>query len=181
MENIILLRIAKFFLQHPYREVYLRELAKALKLSPFATKRYLDLLLKNNLVEEERKANLRYFKANSSSLFYKHLKMAMTLKEIEESGLITFLQETIPNTSSIILFGSTAQGDDTEESDIDLVVIGKKISPPLGRFREVIQRDINLHIFSWPEWKKKAEEDEPFYNEVILHSIVLYGELPLAK
>ena len=48
MQNQIPLRILKFFLDNPYEEVYLRELAKKLKLSAFAVKKYADILIKEN-------------------------------------------------------------------------------------------------------------------------------------
>ena len=181
MGNLMILEIFKFFLENPYGEVYLRELAKKLKLSPFAIKKYIELLIKENLVKDERKANLRYFKANINNLFFKHLKIAFSINLLIKSGLIDFLKESIVNVSSITLFGSMAKGEDSKESDIDIVVIGKEKNFNLSRAKEKIGREINLHIFSWSEWNKKAKQDKPFYFEVISHGIQLYGELPLVR
>ena len=76
MQELIFLRVARFFLENPYEEVYLRQLAKKLGLSAFAIKKYADLLIKENLIKEERKANLRYFKSNINNLFFKYIKIA---------------------------------------------------------------------------------------------------------
>ncbi|MFH1505878.1 MAG: nucleotidyltransferase domain-containing protein [archaeon] len=173
-----LLKITKFFLENPYNEVYLRELAKKLKLSPFATKKYADLLIKENIITEERKANLRYFKANTKSLFYKYLKISFSLKSLQKSGLITYLKENTPNLSSITLFGSIAKGEDDENSDIDILIIGKKKYLDLSKFQE---RHITTHIFSWSEWNKTAKNNTAFYYEVTTYGIPLYGELPIIK
>ena len=181
MQNQVPLKILKFFLENPYKEVYLRELAKNLKLSVFAIKKYADLLIKEGLVKEERKANLRYFKANTNNLFFKYLKIAFNINLILKSGLIDFLKENIANISSIILFGSIAKGEDTKKSDIDILIIGKEKPLNLEKFEKKLERDINLHIFIWSDWNKKAKKDTPFYFEIIGPGIPLYGELPIVK
>lgn len=181
MQELKLLETLKFFLENPYDEVYLRQLAKKLSLSVFAIKKYADLLVKENLILEERKANLRYFKANIGNLFFKHLKIAFNIGLLMKSGLIHFINENLANVSSIVLFGSMAKGEDDKQSDIDILIIGKEKSLNLNKFEEKIGKEITLHIFSWSEWNKQEEENRAFYLEVILYGIPLYGELPLAK
>lgn len=181
MQELKLTQLLKFFLDNPYKEFYLRELAKKLKISPFAIKKYADFLLKESIITEEKKANLRYFKANISNLFFKYLKISANIREILKSELIEFLKKEIPNCSSIILFGSLAKGEDDENSDIDLLVIGKEKHLRLTNIEEKTGREIKPHILSWNDWNKKAKEDTPFYFEVINQGIPLYGELPLIK
>ena len=171
-------RALKFFMENPYQEVYLRQLAKELKLSAFATKKYADILVKESLLKEERKANLRYFRANVSNLFFRHLKIAFSINFLLKLGLLEFLKEKIPNVSSIILFGSVAKGEDDKSSDVDILVIGKRVHVDMTAFEEKSRR-INLHVFSWSEWNRKAKNDMAFYFEVISHYIALFGELPL--
>lgn len=181
MEKILFFNIIKFFTESPYQEIYLRQLAKKLKLSPFATKKYADLLIQENLILEERKANLRYFKANTQGLFYKHLKIALNINKIEKSNLIKFIKEKVSNVSSIILFGSMARGEDEKNSDIDLVVIGKDKYLDLSKFEEILDKEINIHSFNWAEWNKQAKNNTAFYNDVISHGLPLYGELPIIQ
>jgi len=181
MQNLIHIKVLNFFLENPYKEMYLRELAKKLQLSPFAIKKYVDLLIKEGLVKDEKKANLRYFKANFNNLFFKHLKISFNVNILLKSGLVDFLKENLANVSSIVLFGSVAKGEDDKESDTDLLVIGKEKHLNLGEFEKKIKRDINIHMFSWSEWNKKAKGDEPFYSEIICYGIPFYGELPLVK
>ncbi len=181
MKEIIIIKVVEFFLENPFREVYLRQLAKELKLSPYATKKYVDLLARENLIISQKKANLRYLRANNSSLFFKHLKIALNIKKLLDSRLIGFLKDKISNLSSIVLFGSLAKGDDTEESDIDIVIIGASKRLNLVQFEETLGKEINTHVFSWSEWKRKMKEDSPFYYEVTIYGIPLYGELPIIK
>ncbi len=180
-QQIIPLQILKFFIENPYQEIYLRELAKKLKFSPFAIKKYVDILSRENLILEERKANLRYFKANTNNLFFRQLKIAFNVNLIEKSGLINYLKENMSNVSSIVLFGSMAKAEDTQESDIDVLIIGKEKYLNLNKFEEKIGKEANIHIFSWSEWNKKSKKDKAFYYEIIRYGIPLYGELPIIK
>lgn len=181
MQELMLLKVVKFFLENPYEDVYLRLLAKKLNLSPFAVKKYADLLIKENFITEERKANLRYFKANINNLFFKYIKIAFNIKLILSSGLLDFLKENISNISTIVLYGSMAKGEDEKKSDVDILVIGKEKYLSLDKFEEKIRKNITLHIFSWSEWNKKAKQDKAFYYGVTGYGIPLYGELPLVK
>jgi len=181
MKDMLFFKMLKFFLENPFKEVYLRELAKKLKISPFATKKYADMLAKEKLILSQKKANLRYLKSNNSDILFKHLKIALNIKKIRDSGIGEFLKNSIPNLSSIVIFGSIAKGEDAEESDIDLVLIGSKNYINIKKFEDKIQKEINIHIFSWGEWKKKMKDDSPFYYEVISYGIPIYGELPIVK
>ena len=181
MQELMLLKVVRFFLENPYEEVYLRQLAKRLKLSPFAIKKYSDLLLKENLITEERKANLRYFKANINNLFFRQLKISFSINSIIKSKLIDFLKENLTNISSITLFGSIAKGNDDRNSDVDILIIGVDKYVDITKFEEKMNKKITTHTFSWSEWNKKAKEDVAFYYEVVNYGVNLYGELPLVK
>ncbi len=179
MGDVMLVKIVTYFLENQHNAVYLRELAKILRISPYTAKQYMDMLVREGLVHEERRANLRYFKANAASLVFRHLKIALNLKKLIDAGIVKYLQDTVPNTSSIVLFGSLAKGEDTAESDIDLVVIGKKIRLDIEVFEGKLKKSITVHIFSWSDWKRKFTVDVPFYYEVIIHGIALFGEPPV--
>lgn len=168
--------LVQFFLENPYKEVHLRELAKMLHISPFAVKKYADRMLKEGLLIEERKANVRLFKANAPNLVFKHLKIAYSLQGIQKAGLVASLKSGIAGVSAIVLFGSMAKGEDDKNSDMDLVVIGTKKEK--GN-KLNIKREANLHLFSWTRWKKEAKENPAFYGDVIVSGIALYGELPI--
>ena len=181
MQELKFLKFTEFFLGNPYKEFYIRELSKKLKISPFATKKYADILVKEKLILEEKRANLRYLKANVKNLFYKYLKISYNVKKLLDSRFIEYLESNIANLTSITLFGSLAKGEDSEESDIDILIIGKQKNLNLKEFENRMDKEITLHFFSWSEWNEKEKEDHPFYYEIINHGIALNGELPLVK
>lgn len=181
MEEFRFIRFVDYFLENPYGEVYLREISKKLKLSVGATKRYADVLVKEQVLVESKRANLRYLRANTENLFYKNLKKSKSVKKILDSEILESIINESINVSSIVLFGSTSKGEDSPESDIDLLVIGKKREFSEKGFEKKIKKEIQIHFFEWKEWRKKFKEDESFYYEVINQGIPLYGELPLIK
>ena len=176
--NLLILKALEFFIENPYEEIYLREFSRKLEISPNTAQRFLDLFLKEDFVKEEKKANLRIFKANLDSLVFKYIKKINSIKKIRDSGLIDDLRGRF---SSVILFGSVAKGLDESKSDIDLVCIGdidiKKIN--LYDFEKKLKKEINLHIFNRSKWKKQARENKAFYQDVIIDGINLIGEIPI--
>ncbi len=172
------LRFLAFFMDNPYGEVYLREAAKRMGLSPFAVKKYAEMLLRDGLIVEDRRANLRYFKANADSQSLRHLKIARSLDAVKRGGLVEGIVDAVPNVSAIVLFGSVARGTDDLGSDLDLLIIGSKGRVDWEQYEGRLGREVNAHFFTWDEWKRKAAEDAPFYREVVRYGIPLHGEMP---
>lgn len=74
-----------------------------------------------------------------------------------------------------------AKGEDTLESDIDIVVIGIKKYINMQDYVRKLRRDVTIHSFSWAEWKEQKKLNTAFYSDVITTGIPLYGELPLVN
>jgi predicted nucleotidyltransferase len=178
--NLLVFRALEFFIKNPYEEIHLRKFSRRLKISPNSAQRFLNLFLKEGFVVEERKAHLRYFKANLESLVFRFIKKTYSVKELEKSGLIDYLKEKC---SSVVLFGSVAKGLDDENSDVDLVciVVNKdEIKKNLIEIQEKVDREVNCHVFTWAEWKEQVKKNKAFYQDVIIDGINLIGEIPIA-
>ncbi|MGC8778682.1 MAG: nucleotidyltransferase domain-containing protein [Candidatus Caldatribacteriaceae bacterium] len=84
----------------------------------------------------------------------------------------------------IILFGSLARGEVSEESDIDLLVIKKTEDPRMYRRSKAlsgIPRKVPLDVLILtPEEVKFLEEKQsPFIREILTQGKVLYERKPL--
>jgi predicted nucleotidyltransferase len=179
MQEYKFMEFVKFFLENPYQEVYLREVAKKLKLSPFAAKKYADRLVKEKILVEEKRANLRYMKLNFDNIFVRYLKISLNLKKIASSGLIEFIREKIKGVSSIVLYGSVARGEDDKKGDLDLLVIGQDKILSCYDFEKKVGKKIEVHVHSWKNWKKQEKENKAYYLDTVTNGIALYGELPV--
>ncbi len=175
-------KVLAYFFEHPYEEIYLRKLSEKTGVNTFMTKTIVDSLLEENFLVEKRLGRLRMVRANLENVLFRQLKVFYTLLKLERSGLIKYLLENVLRVSSIVLFGSAAKGEDSEKSDIDILVIGKKKGNlKLEKFERFLKRKIQLLLFSWSEWRRFAKENRVFYEEVIAYGIELHGFKPVVR
>jgi predicted nucleotidyltransferase len=61
---------------------------------------------------------------------------------------------------AIVLYGSKARGDDTPDSDIDLLVLTRQPLTPeeIGRMRQFV-RSVGLRLGTWPELYIRTSEE----------------------
>ncbi len=102
------------------------------------------------------------------------LKRINNLKSLYQSGLVYYLSDKFPG-STIIIFGSYSYGEDTEESDIDIAIIGysEKHLDELARYSDKLKREVQLHFF------KDIKSVHKNLKENIVNGIVLEGTIKL--
>lgn len=166
--------IIKYFIENPYEEIYLRELSRLLSLSTSLTKKYLDLHLKNNLLKETKRGNLRYFKANVDNLQFKYSKIAYNIKILQDFRIVEQILDKKSMVSTIMVYGSFAKGKNEKKSDLDILIIGSKENIALK-----FPTEVSIQTFSHAEWKKQKESNLAFYQDVITQGIVIRGEVPV--
>ena len=179
--NTTSMKIMQYFFNNPYKQIHLRELSRKTKTSSYSTKMIVDNLVAQNILIENRQGNQRVITSNMENKFFLQLKIAFSIKKIQNSKLLQYLEEKIPAITSITLYGSTAQGNDDEKSDIDLLIIGQKIKPNISNYEKKLDREINLLIMKWSEWRTHANQDKPFYREIVKDGIALLGDIPVIE
>ncbi len=161
------LRILNIFFQDPYSEVHLREAAAQARVSP-------------STATETQKANLHLFKANLDKASFRLWKISLFL--LKNETYLRQLASQYPD-SSLTLYGSCATGTDAPGSDLDLLLITRLDQDPspsqLGELSKNTQRTVQLLKYTPEEWEKKASEDKPFYERVIIDGIAISGALPV--
>ena len=174
-------KVLALFFEQPFVQFHLRGVAKECAVSPPTARTQLGKFAREGLVERTKRANLVLFKANTESVRFKLLKVAYFLQKFEKSGVLPCIQSQL-QPLSIVLFGSTARGEDSLQSDVDLLVISKsKKCLDLGAFEKKLKREINYHVYGPVEWGKKAAADKPFYQRILIEGIALFGELPVVE
>ena len=88
------------------------------------------------------------------------LKRVDNLKQIYESGLSDFLEKEFAG-GTLVVFGSYSRGDDTERSDLDLAIIGRKEKAiNLSNYEKALERKINFNFYeSWKTIHKNLKEN----------------------
>jgi predicted nucleotidyltransferase len=151
-----------------------RGISRLLGVSPTAISKSVKGLEKEELIEISRENNfnvvsVRLNRENSKSIALKRIE---NLKLVYESGFVDFLEEKFPG-CTIILFGSYSLGEDTQESDIDIAVIGSKQKQiDLVKFDKMLERPIFLHYYQNFNMEKNIRAS-------ILSGILLTGSIEI--
>ena len=136
--------IKEYFFVNPTTKLRVREIERTLKLSLPSVIRYCKELEKEEILTINKVGNVNFYTSNRPNEKYYLEKKLYNIKLIYVSGLIVYLKKELSN-PAIILFGSFAKGEDTEESDVDLyleTLSDKKIN--LEKFEKFLNRKIQI-------------------------------------
>ena len=169
-------RVLKVFLDDPLNGFRLREISRILKLGLPSVSRYVrDLEKAKLIIKKEAYGNKLWF-GNRESKLFKIYKKFETVKSIEESGLIEYLDEKL-NFPVVVLYGSHALGEDRKESDIDLfITASSKKELEIKQFEDILKKKLHLFTHNEDEVKKIKINNKELINNV-LNGIVLSGYL----
>ena len=165
--------ILQFFLLNPTRSIHLRALSRELGLSPAGILKASRELIAEKIIilTKDKEKNLTLLHANRDSPSFFFLKKTRNIYSIYSSGLLHNLIEQYGKPEAVVLFGSYARGEDTEQSDIDIAILTKKHIPlNLNLFEKKLSRKIKLTELS----KEKIEKEFWF---TLINGIVLSGYL----
>ena len=115
-------RILGMLLFNSDSNFHLREIAREVKITPIYVKKELQNLEELNLVSSSKKGNLSIFQVNRNSPIFTELKSIFMKTEYLGELIKKSLEEL--KIDFAFIFGSFAKGIESEESDIDLFVVG---------------------------------------------------------
>jgi uncharacterized protein len=150
-------------------QLHIREIERRSGLNDRTIRQELTKLLKLDLVIDRKDSNRIYYKANKSNPLYPDIRN-LVLKSI---GMVDVLREALQDKRIQIafVFGSISQGKETADSDVDLFIIGqigmRAVSTLLSGVAEKIGREINPHVMTRDEFKKRRTSKEHFLTSVI--------------
>ena len=162
------------FLREPSRGFHLRELARTLKWGPGRVKRSLNYFIQNGVITETKEKVFKVYKANKDSEEFKLLKLFHALLKLR--GVVEYLEKELHYPEAIVLFGSARKGEDDEQSDVDICIVGKERKVDLEKFKNELNRNISL-LFVDVDRLGKLRRDNPELLNNIINGIVLRGYL----
>ena len=151
-----------FLARNPDKQFYLREIAKILNKSVGGVHKILKSLKEMDFIKEYKSGKNLYYQINQSNPSIKNFKIFVTINEL--TPLVNKLKET---SEKIILFGSCATGEDTNESDIDLLILtNEKEKVNKYVIQKRFERKIQAVVVNTAEFIKLKEQDKAFYQEI---------------
>lgn len=157
---------------HPQRSFYLRELIERAGIGRGTVQRELETMTDAGIVSVKRIGNQKHYQANAGCPIYEEL-VSIVRKTF---GIADVLREALLPVDRKIKFafvyGSIAKGEETAKSDIDLMLIGNKIS-----YAEVMDlllavegklgRPVNPTIYTPKQVQDKLKSGDSFISRVL--------------
>jgi predicted nucleotidyltransferase len=175
-------KVLSLLLLHPGVHFHLREIARATHTQPGTVRRELSLLTRAGLLERDVQGNQVRFRANESYPIYEELRSILK----KTTGVADQLRAALaPLTDSIVvafIYGSIASGQERPNSDIDLMIVGdvrfEDVIRLIHPYQEELRREINPHVYTAAEFKRKARENNSFIVRILkLPKISVTGDL----
>ena len=174
IENYSRYRVLKEFFKNPTRNLQMREISRNTKISQPSIIQHLKALIKEGLVIRTEEGLYPSYKANHENKKFKSYKKNDLLLDIENTGLADYLDDKI-SLRVIVLFGSGARGEDTEDSDIDLYIEAPKTTIEATKYEKLLRRKIELHF------KERISSYPKELRNNIANGIIIRGYLQIFK
>lgn len=161
--------ILAFLCQNPQQSFYSGEIADKISLSKGGTNQSLHNLAQQGILKTEKKGRMIFYSADIKSPLIRQYKVLQNIASLE-----VIIKKIKPLAERVVLFGSCARGEDTKESDMDLLVI--------SRDKEVIRslvpetkakRKIQL-LVKTPQEYIQLETKEPVFLKEVEQGVVLW-------
>lgn len=188
-------RVLGLLLLHPEQSYYLRQIARLTGSAPGTLQREMIKLEHAELVTVKRIGNQTHYQADTSCPIFDEISSILK----KTSGLVdVLLQGLLPLENQIqfaFVYGSTAGGTSTINSDIDLMIIGDvnfgEIVTTLHEYQKILGREINPKVFTVKDWIKLVQDNGAFIRDVLSkpklyiigneHDLLIHGDTQLVK
>jgi predicted nucleotidyltransferase len=174
-------KVLGLLLLHPGAHFHLREIARATHTQPGTVRRELSLLTQAGVIERDVQGNHVRFRANERYPIYEELRSILKKTSGAADQLRAALAPLTGSIAAAFIYGSIASGQERANSDIDLMVIGnvkfEDVIRLIHPYQEELRREINPHVYTPVEFKRKAREDSSFVARVLkLPKIFVIGD-----
>lgn len=165
--------IIRFLSDYPEREFYGQEIAEKVKCSKASASGILRRLSQEKIVSRTVRGHMKFYRINVKSPEVKKFKIDSVLEKI--NPLLPKLRKV---SRKIILFGSGSRGDQTADSDIDILIVSREKNETRAVLRAINSRLPIRAIIKTPgEWSEMEVLEPEFYQEV-KNGITLYENVP---
>lgn len=171
-------KVLDFFITHPDQSFYGLELAKKMELSSSAINKVLKGLQQAGILEKTRRGRTDLFSLKDNQPIIKQLKILSTLLRLEP-----LVEELKFLAHKIIFYGSSSQGINDQQSDIDLLIVTTNADKPVVeekihqyQRKEADLPKIQAAIKTTVQWAT-LEDNDPTYFQEVLKGLTLWDRL----
>jgi predicted nucleotidyltransferase len=172
-------KIMAHFLSNPNTSFHIKQLARILNVSPASVSGAVKSFREEGLLSKEEKGLAHIYRLDSDNSVIVPLKKAYGIAFVLSSKPEEKFLEIDSNIISLALFGSYAQGNFDEKSDIDFLIVTsarKELFIQVAkRLEEELEKEVSLSVLKLSEWRTIAKKGDAFYKRIVENHILLYG------
>jgi predicted nucleotidyltransferase len=154
---------------------YVNELAKNIDEDPSNVYKKLIELKKQNIISDEFSGKERFFFLNKNYPLLKEYK-SIVLKGVGFEKNLKEGLEKIEGVDSAYIFGSYARNNLSEESDIDILVVGNfnavELLEIISKIQKMSGREINVVDFSKKEFDEKLKNKDNLLKDIFSNKYI---------
>ena len=166
------MKVLWFMLAHPGEEFYDRQICGLAKMSRAGTNVALRELDAAGLLTRNNRGRMAFYRLRTGDVLIAQLKIVSALAMLND-----LIDTLCPLSLRIVLFGSTARGEDTAASDIDLFILTRAPDAIRKVIRASGQEERLKPVIHTPEeWARLRAQNEVF-AEQIEKGIVVWDEM----
>ncbi len=158
------------------KRFHIRDLSRRLSITHSALLKEVDNLEILGIVKVEKIGRMKFVGINSGIPYFKELKEII----IKTSGLKDLIYNQLSSNKAIkfcMIFGSFANGEETPESDIDVLIIGKvkvlELSKQFKQVEEKTGREVNFIVWNESQLQRRAKEKSGFLSDLINKQVIM--------
>ncbi len=165
--------------------MHIRAMAKLIGTSHVTLLPHLKRLEELKVLCSEKSGRNKQYHLNKDNVLTKHYLMVTeelaTIAYLEKNFLMKKLSEhlaSIDTTSPLVLFGSYTKGYATEESDIDVLCIGKAPENKIKKFEATFGKKINIKTATTDNFNAGLRTGDILIREIVKNHIILQNADP---
>jgi len=160
----VTLTILRFLAEDPDNSFHGREIAERAGVSSGAASMTLRALQDSGLLEMEEKGRMKFYRLNLSNPVSRELKVLFNIIDLRK-----LVEDLKGDTERIILFGSSAEGKDAKDSDLDLFILTRdpsKAKDAVRRAGKKLVRHLSTIIVDAQGEIRLRRDERPLYDNI---------------
>jgi len=155
----------------PGEQFYLRRIVKETGLAMGQVQRELNVLCSSGVISRREEQGRVFFEADESCPIFPELRGIVRKTMGAAAALGEVLRPLESRAQVAFIFGSVARGEESQVSDVDLMVVGdasfSEVAQAVRKAEKAIGRDVNVVVYPPRELKEKAGNEHHFVLQVL--------------
>ncbi len=173
------IKILKQYLLNTDKEYHIRELVRILNEEINAVRRELKNLEAFGLLKSRKQTNKIIYTLNPNNPFVHELK-SMILKDSEELKLMAKVLGAINNVDLVVITEAYMTKKYTDDSDIDLLIIGKpdinSLTKEMNNVEKELKRELRMAVLTKEDFEfRKKRREKSILDVIEKDKIILLG------